>query len=298
MLEKLVLQSFQAHRKLVITFDPHLTTIVGNSDVGKSTVIRALRWLCTNQIEPNAEAAIHWDYEGTRVRLIVDGHSITRSRIKGDNRYTLDGAVFKAFGASVPDRISDLLNIGDENFQQQLDQHFWFADTPGQVSKALNRIVNLEVIDRTQANIAADLRKARTVVEVSEQRLAEARAAKKELRYVPYLSDQLREVEELEQWVDDARSQIELLKDAVTESKRLELTQQKAAYCAKIGADLLDVQDRLIEAQAEQAHLGGTLETIKQHQIHHNRLTKELNAAKKELAKWQKCPTCGSPIRS
>lgn len=298
MLERLTLFSFQTHRKLVITFDPYVTTIVGTNDVGKSTVVRALRWLFLNQIEPNAEAAIHWDYEGTRVKLEIDGHTIARSRIKSENLYTLDGKKFKAFGSSVPDQISKLLNVGNENFQQQLDTHFWFANTPGQVSKALNRIVNLEVIDRTQGNIASELRRARAVVEVSEQRLALARAAKKELRWVPYLNDKLCHLEELKRIAVIQRSQIAALKEAVIESKRLEHSRQNAAHAAKIGARLLASAERVETIKDRVRGLAQLIHEAKVFKQRRDEANTELQAAKQELSKWRRCPTCGSQIRS
>ena len=43
-IESLSLHNFQCHEHLDIAFDPQLTTIVGPSDVGKTAILRALKW--------------------------------------------------------------------------------------------------------------------------------------------------------------------------------------------------------------------------------------------------------------
>lgn len=45
---KLRIQNFQAHKDTTIEFDC-ITTIVGPSDIGKSAVLRALKWVAKNE---------------------------------------------------------------------------------------------------------------------------------------------------------------------------------------------------------------------------------------------------------
>ena len=47
-LSRLSLTNFQKHERLALDLDPRLTSIAGDSDRGKSAVLRALAWLCLN----------------------------------------------------------------------------------------------------------------------------------------------------------------------------------------------------------------------------------------------------------
>ena len=169
MLKKLVLRNFQKHRKLVIEFDPHVTTIVGPSDAGKSTIIRALRWVSLNK--PQGTKFTTWGEESVKVTLQTAQENISRARGPSSNTYRLESAVFKAFGDTVPSGITTTLRITPTNFQRQHDLPYWFSLSAGQVGKELNQIVNLEVIDKTLATIAARKRKTEGEVVYTKERL-------------------------------------------------------------------------------------------------------------------------------
>lgn len=188
-LEKLTLRNFQAHEKLVIEFDPNITTIVGASDVGKSAIIRALSWVLYNQ--PSGEAFIKHGEERVRTRLTLDdGVVITRERGK-ENLYKLDEQEFKAFGSNVPDAIRDLLKVSEINIQRQFDAPFWFAESNGEVSRRLNEIVNLGIIDDALASVAAQLRKANERVEFSKERVSELEEKARSFAFVEAFSAQV-----------------------------------------------------------------------------------------------------------
>ena len=184
MLASLTLENFQKHEFFTLDFDEFVTVLIGPSDVGKSAVIRALRWLCLNQ--PAGDAFITHGEDNTSVTLTFDECEVSRQRGKVGNLYTLDGEELRAFGqSSVPDKIAALLNITSDNFQRQHDSPFWFTLSPGQVSKELNRVVDLDIVDTTLANIASELRKAKATLEISEERLKTASEKKAQLKWVP-----------------------------------------------------------------------------------------------------------------
>lgn len=189
MLEKLTLVNFQCHQETEIELDPYCTTIVGRSDVGKSSIIRGLRWLCSNK--PGGEAFIRrmgdvGSIQTTQVHLEFEpaGNTVKRIKGNGENSYSLNGSRYTAFGTGVPDEVANLLNVGEVNFQGQHDPPFWFGLTPGQVSKELNAVVNLDLIDRTLSAAASEVRQAKATVNVSENRLIEARERRDRLKWV------------------------------------------------------------------------------------------------------------------
>jgi DNA repair exonuclease SbcCD ATPase subunit len=190
MLEYLLIQNFQRHDKLRIDFAPDITTIVGPTDAGKSAIIRALRWTSTNWL-PKGDFIYH-DAEGVTAKgvtnkLGVDGHVITRRRsANGEiNEYLLDEHLYKSFGRGVPEPIEQLLNLGPVCWQGQHDAPYWFDNTAGEVSRQLNAIVNLGVIDDALTNVGRAVHRGRTKCEMAEDDLTHAKQEYDSLAWVP-----------------------------------------------------------------------------------------------------------------
>lgn len=194
MLNQLQLTNFQCHEKLTIDFDESITSIVGPSDVGKSAIIRAWGWVCTNY--PQGDAFIRSGSDGCEVTLKADGKTIKRVRGK-ENLYFLDDQRFAAFSNNVPDQIADHLKIGSVNLQSQHDAPFWFSLTSGQVSREINEIVDLGSIDDALGYVASEVRTAHTGLTVAKERYSEAKAEKESLGWV---DDAVVEFEKLKGW--------------------------------------------------------------------------------------------------
>jgi chromosome segregation ATPase len=204
MFKSLKLWNFQAHRHLEIEFAPGITTIKGPTDVGKSAVLRALRWVCLNDI--GGEDFITWGQKEVVADLLLDSGRVSRRKGK-ENIYKLNGQPFRAIAAGkVPDAITVLLGVNEINFQRQLDAHFWLASSAPEVSRQLNRVIDLAVIDESLGKVAGFVRAARERVAVTEERLEEkrialeaARLGTNRIKCFKVLSDQYHQYEKLEQ---------------------------------------------------------------------------------------------------
>jgi DNA repair ATPase RecN len=168
---KLELINFQKHEKLVLDFTPNLNIIHGESDVGKSCVIRALSWLYFN--EPKGDVIRRLGSDRTSVRIIHD-NGIIVERIKSDkeNAYILekDGEQkrFDAIGKSVPSEIKKALGIipmevdGEEiilNIAYQLKKPFLLEDSPGFRMKMFNKLTGSEILDLVAQSFNKDILK-------------------------------------------------------------------------------------------------------------------------------------------
>lgn len=152
------LKDFQVHEDLEVKFSPNITSIQGPTDRGKSAIIRALRWVCLNDF-PGDEFIRDGAKTATATIRIESNQFIQRKKGAGGNVYLLDEEQFKSFGLGVPDSISKLLSLDEINFQAQHDPSFWFSKTAGEVSRHLNAIIDLSVIDTSMAKVSATVRK-------------------------------------------------------------------------------------------------------------------------------------------
>lgn len=174
-LKSLELKNFQAHRNFSLEPAPGITTIRGRTDAGKSSVLRALRWLCLNDLSGEGFISHGSDFSYVRLRLrLPDGTEAKIVRKRGRaNIYKLNGKVFRSFGSSVPEPVAVLLSLNEINFQRQHDAPFWFGSSAPEVSRQLNRVIDLSVIDSSLVKSAAAVRTARERITVSEERLRE-----------------------------------------------------------------------------------------------------------------------------
>lgn len=173
MLEELRIENFQAHERKRIKFDHRVTTIIGPSDRGKSAIIRALRWVCLNDLRGDAFVRDGADF--VRVSLLLDGTKITRTKKGIANTYKMGNETYVALRTDVPEDIKAVLNVDTINFQAQHDAPFWFSLSPGQVSRELNAIVDLGVIDATLKNLNSVVRDAKARVEVCTEQVRDSK---------------------------------------------------------------------------------------------------------------------------
>ncbi len=240
MISKVEIRNFSIHKKQDIEFSPNVTTITGSSFFGKSTILRAIRFVCVNR--PSGDKFISWDADKASVRLTIDEKKITRRKGKGVNSYKLSGYKdpFTGFNTNVPKPIADLVNMSDINFQGQHEAPFWFCESPPEVSRQLNKIVNLEVIDKTLTNIASGIRKANTTIEITQNRLDDVIEDKKELAYIIELDKDLIEIEELEQIQSKIAVESTTLRDIIEKVDRYSSQRDNAAQANLSGLAALD----------------------------------------------------------
>ncbi len=182
---RIQIKDFQCHEMLRVRFDPKITAIVGPSDVGKSSIIRALRWVATNR--PLGDGFIRDGSDTSEVKLWTEESSVLRAKDPA-NIYRIDKREpLKAFGAEVPGDVFKTLKIDDLNFQGQHDPPFWFSLSAGEVARQLNSIVDLGVIDEVMGKLSKVVRECKTTVDVLASRVENVEAEVESYTYVEQL---------------------------------------------------------------------------------------------------------------
>lgn len=221
MFQSLEIENFQNHTNTYIEFSPGVTLIAGESDAGKSAIIRALLYICRNQL--SRKLAHNWNAAKTplHLTLVTDKHTITRVTNKSTiNYYTLDENPIQltGFGKNkIPDDIQKALRVNDINFQQQRDSFFLLNKTAGEVGKYLNNVVNLNVIDTSLTHAKLRTRQITTEKEYIETTVRELQTELKSYDWIDSAAPQLKRLEEWENDLQDYRNSIEQMQNIITQ---------------------------------------------------------------------------------
>ncbi len=260
------LKNFQAHEDLEVSFSPNgITTIRGATDCGKSAVIRALNWVCLNNIV--GDEFVRHGSKFSEVTLTVrrgdKTHVIVRKRNVGGsiNTYTMDEKEYRAFGLGVPDEISAVLGLNEINFQNQHDSPFWFAESSAEVSRRLNTVIDLTVIDTTLSQIGDVVRKAQESVRVlGEQRLANAEELTN-LEPQRGRAKRFRVLQGAKDVIDTKQSKWERLRKLIQSIQSIPILSQRRRVEA--GTSLLGKVDKLRTFREDHLALSGLISRIK-----------------------------------
>lgn len=285
MLEKLTLRNFQIHKKLVVEFDPAVTVIQGETNCGKSSIIRALQWVMLNGI--SGDAFINHDADAAKVILEADGETITRIRSKSNNSYRLNDQEYKSFGQAVPTPIADVLKVSDVNFQGQHDRPWWFSDSAGEVSRKINQIINLKSIDDTLSYLNSDLRKCRERIEITTERIQEATQAVEDLKSVSQIDADLKFVEKAQSaWVDAANDTI-LLSELIDQMSKHDQEAKNAANETADGLETIRLGREWVKAAQKHKELDSLIFSVEHYKNKMSQPVPDLSELTKAHTAWR-----------
>ena len=224
MLEAITVKNFQGYKKAVVLFHEGVNVIVGESDHGKSAIFKALRWVIYNK--PSGDDFIsYWSDTGMSVKVRVDGKSVTRVKGK-ENAYYIDKEKYLSFGVGVPEEVEKLFNMADVNIQNQLDTHFLLSESPGEVARYFNKIVDLDIIDRSMRNIQKQLKSEQQGLLNSKSEKASFEEDLKTYDWLMTAEDQLRGMENLSRTISKTSTQIKEIDELIEAIDLLEKTRE------------------------------------------------------------------------
>lgn len=218
---------FQTHTDTRVEFGDGASVLIGETEAGKSTLIRALGWVLMD--DPSGDF-VQFGEKEVSVTVGIDGRVITKTRRGGSTYYVLDdGEPFK--GAAVPPSIAKLVNMTHVNWQFQFDSPFWLSDSGGEVSRQINGVVDMQAIDRVMTRATADAKAAVTSTQAAKLNAIAATTAADEAPDVRPALTELNHIIDLEKAMSDASARLPEFDrlagiatgvfDAVLESKRV-----------------------------------------------------------------------------
>lgn len=223
MIKSLHIQNFQSHQDTFINFDAGFNVIKGLTDSGKSAVIRALGWVLYNR--PAGSDFRSWFTKRggeTRVTLtFFDDNVVSRVRSSTLNQYEVNGEVFKALRTDVPDAVKSVTRVEDVNLQPQHKHYFLLDETPGNISKAFNKVADLEVMDKALFEINSRIRKINDKHELSVEEVARLNNELEELDFISEMDSECTDIEKIESIVNIADVELIGLDDIIYDIQQL-----------------------------------------------------------------------------
>lgn len=285
----LELWDFQRHEHVKVRFDPRLTVLVAPNGGGKSTLIRALRWVAFNR--PLGDSVMRWGACGAKVCLTTEECKVVREKCDGVNNYRLgSGKPFDAVGTSVPDRVSKLLRLEEVNFQAQIATPLWLTQSAAEVAREMNRVVDLEVIDRAMSFAQSKSKAITAEVKVLTGILEDAEERARSLQWVTHAERLLQLAQDRTEQARAARQRAEGMSRLVEEIQGGKTTLRKLPDTSMIDRKIVELRT----IQAKIGGMSGLVEGIK-------RARSELCGIEKEIAQVEEairlstprvCPAC------
>lgn len=206
---KISVQNYQIIRNAVLEFKPGFTTIIGPSNNGKSSIIKALKAAIYTE---SGTTPIRYGESSYIVGIQNNNHVVIFQKKENSSKYIVDGQTYSRFGINTPEEVSNALNIrelilnGNKvqlNFWNQMDKPFLLDKSAGELFKfivdsgendQLSNVLKSMVSDRQQINRDADI--VQGSILSTENTLKELNSSKEKIEKNLYLADNIIDLKE------------------------------------------------------------------------------------------------------
>jgi exonuclease SbcC len=155
---KVKIKNYQAIKDVDLSFEPGITAIVGNSNNGKSSIIRAIEAAINNK---GGSGFINYDADQCEVTIEDNGSEITwvKSNKQGKSHYVINGKEVSKIGQKQIPEVGNLLNMNEIevnaerfrlNFWKQMEYPFLVGKTPYQLFDFISKSDEQDIIKNLQ----------------------------------------------------------------------------------------------------------------------------------------------------
>jgi len=265
MIKNICIRNFQSHCKTKMEFCEGLNVIIGDTDSGKSAIVRALRLLILNK--PLGDKFINWNTpkgELTSVKgKFTDGSWAIREKGKNINQYRVSGydEPFSALKGKVPKEVQNITKLSEANIQSQSEYYFLLDKTGGQVASAFNKVANLDLMELVIKQIKSELTETNSSISHNNDLLEEIEKEIENLKWITKARSRFQKIEKREIKIEDNKYLSSELTNILSDFHGInhELSSMKKTEKAlEMSNVIIDAGKHITEAQ-ESAH---TLDSI------------------------------------
>ncbi|MFA7287360.1 MAG: AAA family ATPase [Melioribacteraceae bacterium] len=202
-LDKVTVKNFQTHCNSELPLHSGVSIISGNSDSGKSSLLRAVNLVLSNR--PTGFGFKPWSAKKkdvTECKLEFSDGTVERRKSETIDEYILtigdEVKEFKSLNRTVPDEIKDFLNLADYNFQDQEEgRHFFISESPAHRAQMLNEISGLGIIDQSLSNVNSLIRENNSKQKQVEDTIKSLSSEIDKIKFIDEADKLLVQIEEL-----------------------------------------------------------------------------------------------------
>lgn len=319
MIETIKIKNYRSIKDLELQLKPGINIISGNTDSGKSTLVRALRDLFYHTTgsdhvthgEENAEVIVDL---GDHTVCWTKGETVNRYELISDNIMEWDGV-----GRSVPETVEQFLNIVPlnlkstkmyPNVQSQVDPPFIVSGRPSENAEVLSRVSGIDRIQKALQRAATALRRKKRTYTKTIDGIQDITQSISSLGFLKNI-----DITALEQQLDDLEQISEMYyKIAGIKIRQESLQEQvqdikvaKKAYEKYVEWDLEQEEKEIMEKHSKLKELVNLqdrydylLESLVYHRNKLEETKKDINKSKKRLEAMMQeldlCPVCERPM--
>jgi DNA repair protein SbcC/Rad50 len=321
MIECIKIHNFKSHINTALELDKGINLIVPEpgfppNNIGKTAILEAIRWLFFNRpisVFPTCFNDSRESGEISTSARFNDGLEVQLSKkIKKEktisSKYISSIGEFKT-GRELPDLIKEAININEINFQNQFDGPFLISSSPGQIAKEINKITNLEEVNKWNSNLTTQINSTNAQVKVLEQ---ERKTVKKQLKKQKYLNAAKKkfnaykkinkQITDLDKRADDIDALLDKLEEAqgkasIIENK-IELKEKHIKKIENIQIKIDKLNDQISSLLEDIDYISKVIELMEKKE----KTLKQISIKRKKyityLKKQKTCPTCGVNLDS
>lgn len=261
-IKEVVIKNFQVHRDRTFEFDDY-TAIVGQSDKGKTAILRAINWALYNSPTGNSFITRGEDTCSVIVKF-DDGLEIKRTKGSKENSYDIKfqdntSIHLEAFGVGAVDEVVEAHGMreidifGDKqalNVCRQLDEPFFLGESPTNKAMIIGKLAKTEVIDLAIKNTSSDIRQKKAINKEYKEKLKIIKAEQSTLKGLSTLEKALNFSEKKLEALTYLNMKIESIKSIVGKIDNLTEQKDKLNNIALNGvgaSEILELVDKGIE---------------------------------------------------
>lgn len=301
-LKQVTIQNVLTHKKTKINFSPGVNAIIGESDVGKSSILFGIYWLLFNQPRGD-DFKSHWAKDKKiSVKGVFEDGILLRERSKTFNGYKLAGNRFTGFGSNVPEPIEQFVNMNEVNWLNQMDPPFGLSWSPGEFAKFINRIARLDKIETTTANIGKTIRKEKQQLSNCVQMLSEIGESLKEFREIEQRKKQISKIKKKLKTLQKLKAHRKQLCRSLDEIQSIERERNEIKQRIESAPNFNEIDktiQQLTKLKKDRDSLHSLCTVLRNLQLDFKSFKLWIKQRESNLAHLmpKKCPLCGNIVR-
>ena len=245
-LKRLELINIESHKDSILNFVEGVNVIVGDSDSGKSAILRALQLLLYNQ-PVGDDFRSDWGGD-SEIRGKFEDGDVIRKRTSSLNAYYLDGAELTGIGrGKVPGAVKRFLQVSEINLMSQEDPLFMVQWDPKKRGEVINSLCDFSKIETATTFIKRQIKSEKAELKKHESNVKDLTAKIEALPDIDELEDQVSLLEGMVETLDSLEEEIDDIEADLNQLNR------KSAQIAKYEAILKneDTVTNLLEKAAQ-----------------------------------------------